>query len=73
MKKNKLKLDELNVKSFTTSADKLKGGGFTIVTTDPYTYFPTKKCPIDVGQTGEGLGLCEAATNLDCGYTQADC
>ncbi|MEO1054072.1 MAG: pinensin family lanthipeptide [Bacteroidota bacterium] len=37
MKKKKLKLNELNVKSFTTSAKEIRGGIFT--------YHPTQDCP----------------------------
>lgn len=59
MKKNKLKLSELNVKSFTTEAsDKVKGGlASFVVRCDP-----TVNCPTDeVTQLdGNDVGICAA-------------
>ena len=60
MKKNKLKLNDFKVSSFTTDlSEKVKGGSIN--------YYPTKQCPTDgTDVTGVGLGLCEAATRRNC-------
>ena len=57
MKKNKLQLKDLNIKSFTTSPEKIKGGSIIC-------YQPTQDCPSDpVTLLGEGeFGFCQAYT-----------
>lgn len=63
MKKNKLKLKDLNVKSFTTEAsDKVRGGFVSFV----ISCEPTVNCPTDevTKLDGNDVGICEAPSRL---------
>ncbi|MEL6558954.1 MAG: hypothetical protein AAFQ94_12270 [Bacteroidota bacterium] len=71
MKKNKLKLQDLNVKSFSTSMGKIVGGATGTCNTSPMDCWAglthqceTNECGSDsrCATGGEGLGICEAPT-----------